>query len=51
MADGSKQNGGEAIAVECNVLKDEDLVGVIEKAVAEYGFTVHQLFISSLWLM
>ena len=37
VAEAINQNGGEAIAVECNVLKDEDLVGVIEKAVAEYG--------------
>lgn len=30
-------NGGKAIAVACNVLKDEDLVNLVDKAVAEFG--------------
>lgn len=32
-----KANGGKALAVECNVLKDEHLVAVVDQAVAEFG--------------
>ena len=30
-------HGGRALALECNVLKDEDLVGLVDQAVAELG--------------
>ncbi len=42
VADEIVGNGGKAVAVACNVLKDEDLVNLVERAVAEYG-TVHIL--------
>ena len=29
--------GVQALAVECNILKDDDLVGMVEKVVAEFG--------------
>ena len=32
-----KANGGKALAVECNVLKDEHLVAVVDQTVAEFG--------------
>lgn len=34
--------GGRALAVSCNVTKDEDLVGLVEKTIAEFG-AVHVL--------
>ena len=37
VADDIKGKGGKAIAVECNVLKDEDLVNLVDKAVKEFG--------------
>lgn len=37
VADEIKENGGKAIAVACNVLKDEDLVNLVDRAVAEFG--------------
>lgn len=37
VADGIKSRGGKAIAVECNVLKDEDLSGLVDKTVKEFG--------------
>lgn len=36
-ADEIKAAGGKAIAVPCNVLKDEDLVNVVDAAVKEFG--------------
>lgn len=32
-----KKHGVQALAVECNILKDDDLVGMVEKVVAEFG--------------
>ncbi|MGL6177828.1 MAG: glucose 1-dehydrogenase [Tannerellaceae bacterium] len=37
VADEIKAAGGKAIAVSCNVLKDEDLVNVVDTAVKEFG--------------
>lgn len=37
VADEIKATGGKAIAVPCNVLKDEDLVNVVDTAVKEFG--------------
>ena len=37
VVDEIKANGGKALAVECNVLKDEHLVAVVDQAVAEFG--------------
>lgn len=37
VADEIKAAGGKAIAVPCNVLKDEDLVNVVDTAVKEFG--------------
>jgi 7-alpha-hydroxysteroid dehydrogenase len=37
VAQAIRANGGKAMAVACNVTKDEDLVNVAEKAVAEFG--------------
>lgn len=37
VADGIRSKGGKAIAVECNVLKDEDLVKLVETAVNKFG--------------
>ncbi len=37
VVDEIKANGGKALAVECNVLKDEQLVAVVDQAVAEFG--------------
>ncbi len=36
-ADQIRKNGGKAIAVECNVLQDEDLVKTVKTAVDEFG--------------
>ncbi|MBR9857376.1 MAG: glucose 1-dehydrogenase [Gammaproteobacteria bacterium] len=32
-----RQDGGQALAVSCNVLKDEDLTGLVNQALAEFG--------------
>lgn len=37
VADEIKAQGGSAIAVACNVLRDEDLVGLVNAAVKEFG--------------
>jgi 7-alpha-hydroxysteroid dehydrogenase len=37
VADEIRQMGGKAIAVECNVMKDEDLVNLVERTNAELG--------------
>ena len=37
VADEIVKDGGKAIAVACNVLKDEDLVALVDAAVKEYG--------------
>lgn len=37
VADRINQNGGKAVAVSCNVLKDEDLVDVVKTAVDVFG--------------
>ncbi|CDN32876.1 3-oxoacyl-[acyl-carrier protein] reductase [Mucinivorans hirudinis] len=37
VADELNANGGKAIAVECNVLKDEDLVRLVDEAVKAFG--------------
>lgn len=37
VADEIKSKGGRAIAAECNVLKDEDLVNLVDRAVKEFG--------------
>ncbi|MGL5683461.1 MAG: glucose 1-dehydrogenase [Marinifilaceae bacterium] len=37
VVDGIKRLGGDAIAIECNVLKDEDLVKLIDETVKKYG--------------
>ena len=37
VADEIRNNGGKAIAIECNVTKDQDLVAVVETTVKELG--------------
>lgn len=37
VADEIESQGGRAIAVECNVLRDEDLVALVERTVSELG--------------
>ncbi len=37
VADQIRKDGGKAVAVECNVLKDEDLVKTVQTAVDEFG--------------
>ena len=37
VVDEIKAKGGKALAVECNILKDEQLVAVVDQAVAEFG--------------
>lgn len=37
VAEAINDEGGNAIAVECNVLKDEDLVNLVDQAVAKFG--------------
>lgn len=37
VAKGIRNKGGKAIAVACNVLKDEDLVNVVDQAVKHFG--------------
>jgi 7-alpha-hydroxysteroid dehydrogenase len=42
VADEIGASGGKALAVECNVLRDEDLIGLVERTIAEYG-AIHVL--------
>lgn len=37
VVDAIKADGGDAVAVECNVLKEEDLVNLIDQAVKAFG--------------
>lgn len=37
VADEIKSDGGKAIAVECNVLNDEDLVNLVDRVIDEFG--------------
>ena len=37
VAEAINDEGGNAIAVECNVLKDEDLVNLVDQAVAKFA--------------
>lgn len=42
VADEIGAGGGKALAVECNVLRDEDLIGLVERTIAECG-SIHVL--------
>ncbi|MEO9123119.1 MAG: glucose 1-dehydrogenase [Microcoleus sp.] len=42
VADEIGASGGKALAVECNVLRDEDLIGLVERTMAECG-AIHVL--------
>lgn len=37
VADEIKQKGGKAVAVSCNVTKDEDLTNLVNKTISEFG--------------